>query len=144
MRFSSRATEERPRSSSQTTVSVNFDESAAPATHPQLNFEVAECIETKTVTTTTTTKRCYPPLVVKEQRSLSSLNPRDFPLALKPTPPELAKFTFDVESSSGPLDWPNQIDDHDDVRIPSDKPMCLRVKFPCTLHAGPAKCQLTM
>ncbi|KAJ1325464.1 F-box and WD-40 domain protein CDC4 [Microdochium nivale] len=119
MRFSSRAAEERPRSSSQTTVSVNYDESADAASHSQLNFEVAECIETKTITTTTTTKRCYPPLLVKEQRSLSRLNPRDFPLALKPTPPELARFSFDIDTSSGVPGWPGNSeyshgDEHDD------------------------------
>lgn len=118
MRLSSIAAEERPRSSSQTTVSVNYDESADSASHSQLNFELAECIETKTVTTTTTTKRCFPPLVVKE-RSLTNLNPRDFPLARKPTPPELARFSFDIDTSSGLPGWPGSSDyfhedDHDD------------------------------
>ncbi|KAI2633402.1 WD40 repeat-like protein [Xylaria nigripes] len=86
----------RPRSS-QTTVSVNFDEPDSLSPHPRIKFGVAECIETKTVTTTTTTKRSYPPLLVRESRPLLSLDAKEFPLARKPTPPELANFTFRLD-----------------------------------------------
>ncbi|KAI0968097.1 quinon protein alcohol dehydrogenase-like superfamily [Xylaria arbuscula] len=86
----------RPRSS-QTTVSVNFDEADSLSPHARIKFDVAECIETKTVTTTTTTKRSYPPLLVRESRPLYSLDAKEFPLARKPTPPELAHFAFNVE-----------------------------------------------
>ncbi|KAI3328760.1 quinon protein alcohol dehydrogenase-like superfamily [Ustulina deusta] len=86
----------RPRSS-QTTVSVNFDEPDSLSPHPRIKFGVAECIETKTITTTTTTKRSYPPLLVRESRPLFSLDAKEFPLARKPTPPELAHFAFSVE-----------------------------------------------
>ncbi|KAF2971601.1 hypothetical protein GQX73_g1997 [Xylaria multiplex] len=86
----------RPRSS-QTTVSVNFDEPDSLSPHPRIKFGVAECIETKTVTTTTTTKRSYPPLLVRESRPLFSLDAKEFPLARKPTPPELAHFAFSAD-----------------------------------------------
>ncbi|KAI1644604.1 WD40 repeat-like protein [Daldinia loculata] len=98
----------RPRSS-QTTVSVNFDD-ADSLSHPQLKFGVAECIETKTVTTTTTTKRSYPPLLVRESKPLSSLDSKEYPLAQKPTPPELANFSFNVAHYGG-ISWP--VDDVD-------------------------------
>ncbi|TGJ88599.1 hypothetical protein E0Z10_g158 [Xylaria hypoxylon] len=86
----------RPRSS-QTTVSVNFDDPNSLSPHPRIKFGVAECIETKTITTTTTTKRSYPPLLVRESRPLFSLDAKEFPLARKPTPPELAHFAFSVD-----------------------------------------------
>ncbi|KAI1341123.1 WD40-repeat-containing domain protein [Xylariaceae sp. FL0016] len=95
----------RPRSS-QTTVSVNFDDPDSLSPLPRIKFGVAECIETKTITTTTTTKRSYPPLLVRESRPLSSLDSKEFPLAQKPTPPELASFTFNVDHS-GLLSWPD-------------------------------------
>ncbi|KAI1387131.1 WD40 repeat-like protein [Hypoxylon trugodes] len=110
----------RPRSS-QTTVSVNFDDGDSVSPHPRIKFGVAECIETKTVTTTTTTKRSYPPLLVRESKPLSSLDSKEYPLASKPTPPELAKFTFNV-SQFGGLSWPvdEGIDNHDSQLSTSD------------------------
>ncbi|OTB09416.1 hypothetical protein M426DRAFT_79156 [Hypoxylon sp. CI-4A] len=95
----------RPRSS-QTTVSVNFDEADSLSPHPRIKFGVSECIETKTITTTTTTKRSYPPLIVRESKPLSSLDAKEYPLAQKPTPPELANFTFNVGQYGG-LQWPS-------------------------------------
>ncbi|KAI8625913.1 WD40 repeat-like protein [Xylariaceae sp. FL1651] len=104
----------RPRSS-QTTVSVNFDEPNSLSPHPRIKFGVAECIETKTITTTTTTKRSYPPLLVRESRPLLSLDAKEFPLARKPTPPEFANFTFNVDGQG--LFWPTDDDnlDHQDA-----------------------------
>ncbi|KAI1112271.1 WD40 repeat-like protein [Nemania sp. NC0429] len=90
----------RPRSS-HTTMSVNFDEPNSRSPHPRI---LAECIETKTVTTTTTTKRSYPPLLVRESRPLLSLDPKEFPLARKPTPPELAHFAISVDDHDS-LPW---------------------------------------
>ncbi|GAP86744.2 putative F-box and WD-40 domain-containing protein CDC4 [Rosellinia necatrix] len=98
----------RPRSS-QTTVSVNFDEPDSLSPHPRLKFGVAECIETKTVTTTTTTKRSYPPLLVRESRPLLSLDAKEFPLARKPTPPELANFDFSIDGHDR-FPWPADLD----------------------------------
>ncbi|KAI1494925.1 WD40-repeat-containing domain protein [Biscogniauxia mediterranea] len=108
-RVDSRMESRRPRSS-QTTVSVNFDEPGSHSPHPRIKFGLAECIETKTVTTTTTTKRSYPPLFVRESRPLLSLDTKEFPLAQKPTPPELASFTFNVDHH-GMIDWPADDDD---------------------------------
>ncbi|KAI6084180.1 WD40 repeat-like protein [Hypoxylon rubiginosum] len=93
----------RPRSS-QTTVSVNFEEADALST-PRLKFQVQECVETKTITTTTTTKRSYPPILVRESRPLSSLDSKEYPLAQKPTPPELAHFSFNATKYGG-ISWP--------------------------------------
>lgn len=83
----------RPRSS-QTTVSVNWDDADSLSPHARMQFEVAECIETKTITTTTTTKRSFPPMFVREPKPLTSLDSKEYPLARKPTPPELANFSF--------------------------------------------------
>ncbi|KAI0168927.1 WD40 repeat-like protein [Hypoxylon sp. FL1284] len=93
----------RPRSG-ETTVSVSFEEADALSSS-RLKFKVRECVETKTVTTTTTTKRSYPPLLVRESRPLSSLDSKEYPLALKPTPPELAHFTFNAARCGG-ISWP--------------------------------------
>ncbi|KAI9745512.1 MAG: SCF ubiquitin ligase complex subunit cdc4 [Claussenomyces sp. TS43310] len=62
----------------------------------RLQIGVAECIETKTVTTTTTTKRQYPPLNIRPPRSLRSLNSKEYPLATQPTPHELMNFSYMV------------------------------------------------
>lgn len=63
----------------------------------RLQIELAECVETKTVTTTTTTKRAYPPLLFT-QRSLESLNAKEYPLASKPLPAELLKFSYKIDA----------------------------------------------
>lgn len=78
------------------TVSVNWDEDESAPGSQRVQFGLSECIETKTVTTTTTTKRTFPPLFVREPRPLESLDSKEYPLALKPTPPQLAEFSFDV------------------------------------------------
>ncbi|KAI2607898.1 WD40 repeat-like protein [Hypoxylon sp. NC1633] len=104
--------------SSETTVSVNYDDTDSPSPHARIKFGVAECIETKTVTTTTTTKRSYPPLLVRESRPLASLDSKEYPLAQKPTPPELANFTFNVTHYGG-ISWPVD-DDQDHVEHHQD------------------------
>ncbi|KAI0450245.1 WD40 repeat-like protein [Xylaria acuta] len=118
----------RPRSS-QTTVEVNFDEPDAVSPHPRIKFGLAECIETKTVTTTTTTKRSYPPLLVRESRPLFSLDAKEFPLARKPTPPELAHFAFSV---NGPDSFPWSADqdslDHHDSQLSASDDSTLAIK----------------
>ncbi|KAI0405164.1 WD40 repeat-like protein [Xylaria palmicola] len=92
--------------SSHTTVEVNFDEPDSISPHPRINFGLAECIETKTVTTTTTTKRSYPPLLLRETKPLLSLDTKEFPLARKPTPPELANFAFSIDARDSYFGWP--------------------------------------
>ncbi|KAL7621796.1 SCF ubiquitin ligase complex subunit cdc4 [Parahypoxylon ruwenzoriense] len=133
MRVSAPPTDERMESgrprSSQTTVSVNFDEADSLSPHPRIKFGVAECIETKTVTTTTTTKRSYPPLLVRESRPLSSLDSKEYPLAQKPTPPELANFTFSVGHYGG-LSWPvdDEIENHQDSQLSTSDESVQEVK----------------
>lgn len=93
----------------QTTVSVNFDDADPSTPHrsrSSMKFEVAECIETKTVTTTTTTKRSYPPFLLRDSKPLSSLDSKEYPLAQKPTPPELANFTFSLDHGDA-ASWPS-------------------------------------
>jgi F-box and WD-40 domain protein CDC4 len=80
----------RPRSSQ--TVSIGWKEEQDTLSHHTSSLDiVAECIETKTITTTTTTKRTYPSLSVSQQ-SLASLDSKEYPLASKDTPPELTFF----------------------------------------------------
>ncbi|KAL2018078.1 hypothetical protein VTK56DRAFT_1264 [Thermocarpiscus australiensis] len=83
----------RPRSSHR--VSMTWEEDEATVTHRMMQF-ADECIETKTVTTTTTTKRSYPPLFIREPRDLHALDSKEYPLASGPTPPELRKLTFEL------------------------------------------------
>jgi hypothetical protein len=78
-------------------ISLRWDDEDIASRRPaQLQFEVAECVETKTITTTTTTKRSYPPLFVRQPRSLQSLDSKEYPLASRPTPPELTRVTLDM------------------------------------------------
>jgi F-box and WD-40 domain protein CDC4 len=75
---------------------VTWEEDEATVTHRMMQF-ADECIETRTVTTTTTTKRSYPPLFLREPRALHSLDSKEYPLASRPTPPELRKLIFHVD-----------------------------------------------
>lgn len=63
-----------------------------------LQIELAECVETKTVTTTTTTKRSYPPLLIRQP--LDKLNPKEYPLALQHPPAELLNFQYEIDKAS--------------------------------------------
>lgn len=75
------------------------EEETQTVTHDDLKVEIelAECVETRTVTTTTTTKRSYPPILVRQSRPLQSLDAKEYPLAQKPTPPELSQFSYLVD-----------------------------------------------
>lgn len=86
----------RPRSGQ--TVSVGWTEGRDTVSQQtsKLHIELTDCVETKTVTTTTTTKRSYPPLLVR-QRPLASLDSKEYPLASKDTPPELSSFSFELD-----------------------------------------------
>ncbi|KXH48389.1 WD domain-containing protein [Colletotrichum nymphaeae SA-01] len=99
----------RPRSSQ--TVSFSVDEgnnSIHGSDSTSLQLAVSECIETTTTTTTTTTKRTFPPVYLREVRPLHELDSKEYPLASKPLPPELANFSFSVSGSSsdGTVDNP--------------------------------------
>ena len=85
-----------PRSTQTLSVGWKDDEDKTSRHGSTMHIELAECVETKTITTTTTTKRSYPPLRVR-QRPLSSLDSKEYPLALKATPPELADLSFNYE-----------------------------------------------
>ena len=112
----------RPRQSQ--IVSVTFEEdqpeaaatSAAPTSTHRLQFEVLDCIETRTVTTTTTTKRTYPPLFVREPRPLDSLDTKEYPLSTTPVPPEFSHFTFEV-----PMTERCHEDEAEQVQMDGDK-----------------------
>lgn len=86
----------RPRSSQ--TVSIGWDESkdSISQSTSRLQIDLAECVETKTVTTTTTTKRSYPPILLRH-KPLQSLDIKEYPLALNPTPPELTHFSYEID-----------------------------------------------
>ncbi|TVY41043.1 Cell division control protein [Lachnellula subtilissima] len=90
----------RPRPHGQT-VAIEWDEDndTPSGRTSRLQIELAECVETKTVTTTTTTKRSYPPLLFR-QKGLDMLDAKEYPLALKPTPDELKKISYNVDGQS--------------------------------------------
>ncbi len=71
---------------------TEFDEDAA-----SFHIELAECVETKTVTTTTTTKRSYPPLLIRAPQPLETLDTKQYPLARKPTPHEISSFSYELD-----------------------------------------------
>jgi F-box and WD-40 domain protein CDC4 len=85
-----------PRSSQ--TVSIGWDENedSISRSTSRMQIELAECVETKTVTTTTTTKRSYPPILL-HHKPLESLDTKEYPLALNPTPPELTRFSYAID-----------------------------------------------
>jgi hypothetical protein len=92
----SAAMDHRPRSRQRVSMSWEEDD-AAGAHHRMMQVQFAEeCIETKTITTTTTTKRSYPPIYVREPRDPEQLDSKEYPLASRPTPPELRSLTFDL------------------------------------------------
>jgi F-box and WD-40 domain protein CDC4 len=102
-----------PRSRNQT-VSIEWLEGDAPSPRrtSRLQIELAECVETKTITTTTTTKRSYPPLLIREQ-SLDKLDAKEYPLALKAIPAALANFSYDIDEQLGDVHK-----DHDHTTLP--------------------------
>jgi len=92
------STEIQPQSKSQiVSVGLEEEEDSLAQRDYRLQIELA-CVETKTVTTTTTTKRSYPPLLVRHTPlDFSRLDAKEYPLAQKPTPADLLKFSFTVE-----------------------------------------------
>lgn len=99
-----------PRSTQTLSLGWKDGEDEASRHRSTMHIELAECVETKTVTTTTTTKRAYPPLHVR-QRPLSSLDAKEYPLALKATPPELAGLSLKFDDQL--------IDLYDDLHTPA-------------------------
>ncbi|KAL3962813.1 hypothetical protein ACCO45_004336 [Purpureocillium lilacinum] len=74
----------RPRSAQTVSVSI-----ADPQQKPSRRFqlEVSECVETKTVTTTTRLTRKFPHVFVRDPTPLANLDSKEYPLAMKETPP---------------------------------------------------------
>lgn len=96
----------RPRTNQRLTVSFDDpDEAGVSGSAARLQYEIAQCVETKTVTTTTTTKRSYPPLFIRQPRPLETLDTKEYPLAQGPTPPDLRKFTLDLNESDDDVVW---------------------------------------
>ncbi|TGO21736.1 hypothetical protein BPAE_0203g00110 [Botrytis paeoniae] len=80
------------------TVSLGWQDGDDTVGHAsRLQVELEDIIETKTVTTTTTTKRSYPPLLFQNPRPVDSLDAKEYPLAFKPTPAELTRFSYEID-----------------------------------------------
>lgn len=79
------------------TVSVNVYGDSPQSGSRRYNLQLRECVETKTITTTTRLTREYPHVLVRDSTPLASLDIKEYPLAMKPTPPELANFTYSVQ-----------------------------------------------
>ena len=96
----------RPASQSSQNVSFRWDELDQSTTKQEssttMQFSLAECVETKTVTTTTTTKRSFPPIYVRAARPLNALDQKEYPLAHKPTPKEISHLSWDFSRYNRP------------------------------------------
>lgn len=66
---------------------------SAAAAARRFQLEVSECVETKTVTTTTRRTRKFPSVYVRDPLPLSSLDAREYPLAMQETPADLTDFS---------------------------------------------------
>ena len=111
----------RPRSAQTVSVSI-----ADPQQKPSRRFqlEVSECVETKTVTTTTRLTRKFPHVFVRDPTPLANLDSKEYPLAMKETPPELLQFQYNMSG---------QVHDHADSDqgdaagdVPDDAPPMAR------------------
>lgn len=111
----SQALEPRHPKASQT-VSVNISEGTQNRSR-RFQLEVSECVETKTVTTTTRLTRKFPQVFVRDPVPLENLDTKEYPLAMKPTPPELIRFSYNM---------PSAIETDDEVE---DEPMDHQVSF---------------
>lgn len=99
----------RPRSAPRVSVSIAEGDKENGG---RFELQVSECVETKTVTTTTRLTRKFPRIFLRDPAPLETLDHKEYPLALKPTPPELLQFSYeeleeerlDDESSNGELE----------------------------------------
>ncbi|PHH81359.1 hypothetical protein CDD82_972 [Ophiocordyceps australis] len=66
----------------------------------RFQLQLSECVETKTVTTTTRLTRKFPRVFVRDPPSLQQLDAAEYPLASKPTPPELLDLCVDLSFGS--------------------------------------------
>ncbi|KAI8724248.1 F-box domain-containing protein [Fusarium sp. LHS14.1] len=88
------------------TVSVNISEGSQNRSR-RFQLEVSECVETKTVTTTTRLTRKFPHVFVRDPVPLENLDTKEYPLAMKPTPPELIQFSYNMPGT-------NEVEDDDE------------------------------
>jgi F-box and WD-40 domain protein CDC4 len=95
---------------------MTWEEDEGTSTRRRIMHFTEECIETKTVTTTTTTKRSFPPLRVREPRDVHLLDSKEYPLASRPTPPELRRLTFDLDAGESDVWGDEELDTQ--VRCP--------------------------
>uniref|UniRef100_A0A0B7JML5 F-box domain-containing protein n=1 Tax=Bionectria ochroleuca TaxID=29856 RepID=A0A0B7JML5_BIOOC len=77
------------------TVAVNVAETGQESAR-RFQLEMSECVETKTVTTTTRLTRKFPHVFVRNPTPLECLDSKEYPLALKPAPPEIADFSYNM------------------------------------------------
>ncbi|KAL6699501.1 WD40 repeat-like protein [Trichoderma pleuroticola] len=108
----------RPRSAHTQTVSVNIAESTPPSGR-RFQLHVSECVETRTVTTTTRLTRKFPQVFIRDPAPLENLDSKEYPLAMKPTPPELVDFTysFGAEDEDPEANKMEDADDHVDGQL---------------------------
>ncbi|KAF7546324.1 hypothetical protein G7046_g9332 [Stylonectria norvegica] len=74
-------------------LSVSLSEGSQSSAR-RFQLEVSECVETKTVTTTTRLTRKFPHVFVRDPMPLENLDSKEYPLAMKATPPELIQFSY--------------------------------------------------
>ncbi|KAG6031978.1 hypothetical protein E4U41_007364 [Claviceps citrina] len=104
-----------PRSSrSQQKVSVNLVE-GDQENGRRFQLQINECVETKTVTTTTRLTRKFPRVFLRDPAPLETLDRKEYPLAFEPTPIELLEFSseeLDKERSNDgqAFDEENRVD----------------------------------
>lgn len=121
----------RPRSAQTQKVAVNIAEASNQNGSRRFQLEVSECVETKTVTTTTRLTRKFPHVFVRDPAPLSSLDAKEYPLARKPTPPELSEFSYTLADVAG--------DDTPDEAEPevADSSVLKLVSCPCLTFTWP-------
>ncbi|KAF4122069.1 F-box and WD-40 domain protein CDC4 [Geosmithia morbida] len=86
----------RPSTNPSRMVSVNISEPAQDSGSRRFQLQMSECVETRTVTTTTRLTRKFPQVFDANPTPLASLDEKEFPLAMKPTPPELLAFSYSI------------------------------------------------
>ncbi|KAI5460466.1 WD40-repeat-containing domain protein [Mariannaea sp. PMI_226] len=91
------------------TLSVNISEGSSQSRSRRFQLQVSECVETKTVTTTTRLTRKFPHVFVRDPIPLENLDTKEYPLAMKPTPPELIQFSYTL-----PGNHEVQYEEHED------------------------------
>lgn len=91
----------------------------------RVQLQVSECVETKTVTTTTRFTRQFPPVYVGDSQPLASLDVREYPLAMKEMPSEIANFAFTEETRREEFQHHvNAQNDEQATKVKSSPPAC--------------------